>query len=589
MNDITMRAADSKSRILLTSVFGPFAQDDEYGSRKINPMELFHNQVTRVQGPFSLRMFHPSHGLIMIKENISAPCTLLDFPDLDRFIAELETHRYDIIGISSIIPNVGKVKKMCELIRERQPHAAIVVGGHVANIPDLNSRIDADHIVRGEGIRWFRKFLGEDETAPIKHPATISAFGSRILGVPLRTRPGDIAAIVIPSVGCPMGCNFCATSHLFGGKGKSINFYETGDELFSVICDIEKTLKVHSFFVMDENFLLNKKRTLRLLELMIENKKSWSFSIFSSAKVIKSYSDDQLIRLGIAWIWMGLEGKNSSYVKLDSIDTKSLVIHLQTLGIRVLGSTIIGLEDHTPENINQAIEWAVSHNTVFHQFMLYTPIPGTPLHEKHRKDGTLLSEEECPLADSHGQYRFNFRHQSITDGRETDFLLKAFQRDFETNGPSLLRLIRTMLHGWQSHKNHPDPCVRKRAAKEYHNIKTVYAAAVRAMVIWFKSDKHMRETASGLLKDLYDEFGWKTRLIAEILGPGVYQLMKREARKLAAGWTYEPATRYEKNTAAWAIEQADKDDIKNGRKTAWEVPVKELKPVLDNMDVNYSD
>ncbi len=37
------------ARVLLTSVFGPYAQDDEYGSRSINPMELYHNQVTREQ------------------------------------------------------------------------------------------------------------------------------------------------------------------------------------------------------------------------------------------------------------------------------------------------------------------------------------------------------------------------------------------------------------------------------------------------------------------------------------------------------------------------------------------------------------
>ena len=42
----------NKAKILLSSVFGPYAQDDEYGSRKINPMELYHNQVTRVQGVF---------------------------------------------------------------------------------------------------------------------------------------------------------------------------------------------------------------------------------------------------------------------------------------------------------------------------------------------------------------------------------------------------------------------------------------------------------------------------------------------------------------------------------------------------------
>ena len=161
MNTTPCHPLGSKAKILLTSVFGPYANDDEYGSRSINPMELFHNQVTRVQGPYSLRMFHPSFGLIMIQENINAPCTLLDFPDLDRYILELKSKSYDIIGISSIIPNVGKVKKMCELIKQYQPQATIVIGGHIANLSDLESRIEADHIVKGEGIRWFRQFLGE--------------------------------------------------------------------------------------------------------------------------------------------------------------------------------------------------------------------------------------------------------------------------------------------------------------------------------------------------------------------------------------------------------------------------------------------
>ena len=63
----------TRARILLSSVFGPYAQDDEFGSRSINPMELYHNQVTRAQGSFSLRMFHRSWGIMMIQENISAP------------------------------------------------------------------------------------------------------------------------------------------------------------------------------------------------------------------------------------------------------------------------------------------------------------------------------------------------------------------------------------------------------------------------------------------------------------------------------------------------------------------------------------
>src|SRR3954465_7305664 len=153
--------------VLLTSVFGPFAQDDEFGSRAINPMELYHNQVTRAQGPFSLRKNHRSWGITLIAENISAPPTVLDFPTRERFVHELQAHHYDVIGISGIIVNFAKVREMCRLARQYSPASRIVVGGHVAAIPDLEHAIDADHVVVGEGVRWFRAFLGDDVDAPI--------------------------------------------------------------------------------------------------------------------------------------------------------------------------------------------------------------------------------------------------------------------------------------------------------------------------------------------------------------------------------------------------------------------------------------
>ena len=71
-------------------------------------MELYHNQVTRAQGSFSLRMFHRSWGIMMIQSNISAPCTVLDFPTREDFARQLTTNQYDIVGISSIIVNVAR-------------------------------------------------------------------------------------------------------------------------------------------------------------------------------------------------------------------------------------------------------------------------------------------------------------------------------------------------------------------------------------------------------------------------------------------------------------------------------------------------
>src|SRR5574337_205025 len=137
--------AGSRARVLLTSVFGPYARDDEFGSRRMNPMELYHNQVTRAQGSFSLRMFHRSWGIMMIQENISAPCTVLDFPSRGSFAQELTTGQYDIVGISSIIVNLGKVKEMCRMVRELSPGSVIVVGGHVSALPNLEKIIDADY------------------------------------------------------------------------------------------------------------------------------------------------------------------------------------------------------------------------------------------------------------------------------------------------------------------------------------------------------------------------------------------------------------------------------------------------------------
>jgi hypothetical protein len=537
----------SRAKVLLTSVFGPYAQDDEYGSRALNPMELYHNQVTRVQGPFSLRMFHRSWGLMLIQANIDASCTLLDFPKLDRFIEELRTKKYDIIGISSIIPNQFKVRKMCELIRQYQPEAKIVIGGHIANVPDLAKRIDADYIVKGEGVRWFRRFLGQDAEQPIRHPMITSGLGTRNVGITVREKPGDVAATVIPSVGCPLGCNFCSTSAMFGGKGKFVNFYQTGDELFDIMTQLEEKLQVQSFFMMDENFLLHRKRALRLLELMQEHDKAWSLYVFSSANVLRSYTIEQLVGLGVSWVWMGLEGEDSQYTKLHGTDAQGLVRFLQSHGIRVLGSSIIGLENHTPENIDAAIDFAARYDTDFHQFMLYTPIPGTPLHAELTAKGIMKDESEFHPSDIHGQYIFNYRHAHIKNGQETDFVLRAFQRDFEVNGPSVMRIVRTTLAGWKRYKNHPDARIRRHYAWEARELGTTFSALVGAVRLYYRDNPRMAAKADLVLQDLYAEFGLKSRFYATVGSRYVLHTIRQEEKRLARGWTYEPPTLYEAN------------------------------------------
>ena len=132
--------------------------------------------------------------------------------------------------------NVGKVREMCRLVREHSPHSTIVVGGHVTAIPGIQHMIDADHIVKGEGVSWFREFLGEPADAPIQHPVIPSSFGFRVMGLPAPKGGGSPAATIIPSVGCPMGCNFCTTSAFFGGKGKVDQLLRDGRTNSSTSC-----------------------------------------------------------------------------------------------------------------------------------------------------------------------------------------------------------------------------------------------------------------------------------------------------------------------------------------------------------------
>jgi radical SAM superfamily enzyme YgiQ (UPF0313 family) len=361
------------------------------------------------------------------------------------------------------------------------------------------------------------------------------------MGIRLPERKGATAATIIPSVGCPMGCNFCTTSAFFGGKGKFVNFFETGDELFEVMSRMEDELKVNSFFVMDENFLLHRERAMRLLELMKHGNKSWALSVFASANAIRKYTMLELVELGVSWLWMGLESPQAGYSKLQGADTRQLTRELREHGIRVQGSTIIGLEHHTPDNIMAEIEHAVSHDTDFHQFMLYTPVPGTPLYQQMSEAGRMLPDVD--YADVHGQFKFNFKHAAISREDSKRFLDWAFWRDFQLNGPSLYRISRTLLAGWKRYKDSPDARVRTRFAREMGRLSGVYSAALWAMERQFrKVDQDVSDRIRALRHEFGKESGFIGRMLPALLGPVLLWTTRREERRLAQGKTYEPPT-----------------------------------------------
>ncbi len=517
-------------RVLLSSVFGPFGVDDEYG-RKENIIELFHNQVTREQGIFSLRVFHQSFGLYFIAENIEPATTVLDFPSEERFVEEI-TKGYDYVGITFILPNYIKAKRMAELVREHAPKSKIILGGHGVEVPEVKDHIPHDHRCHGEGVSFFRRILGEDTDRPVKHPILPAAFGGRMLGMPIT----DANAHLCPGIGCPNACRFCSTSHFFGKDYTP--YLKTGKDVFDVCMAIEKEMGVREFFVMDENFLLNTKRAYELLALMEENKKYYQFSLFSSADNVVRLGVEFLVKLGVTKLWIGAESKFEIYEKNKDIDLKSLILELRQHGISIIASTILFLEQHDKETIWEDIKFTVDLEPDFLQFMQLGPLPHTALYLDYEKKGIL--RKDIPYEEWHGQHRIWFKHPHFTPEESEQYIRNAFQYDYNTLGSSFVRMCDSMIRGCKTLRTFDDPIISYRLSKlrkRARSLRLFLPAALK-----HAHNERALQITEKVMEKFEEEFGPMTEK-DERMSRLTIRAADREGKRFEKGETvYQPKT-----------------------------------------------
>lgn len=517
-------------KILLTSVFGPYGVDDEYGQESCR-MELFHNQVTREQGVFSIRMFHPSFGLHFLAENIAPPTTVLDFPSEARFVEELRED-YDVVGISFIVPNFLRAKRMAELVRRHAPRAKIVLGGHGTPLPEAAEQIAHDDICVGEGVRWLRAFLGEDPAPPIKHPVLADSFGGRILGVPVN----DSAGHLTPGLGCPNSCFFCLPSHFFSHK--YIPYLETGKDIFDTCVAIENALGLRKFYVMDENFLKYPERAYELADLMEKHGKAYRFSIFSSAENIKKVGVDFLLRLGVISLWLGVESKFEIFSKNRGVDFPSLVRDLRRHGILVLTSSILFLDQHDHQTIWEDIRFAVGLEPDLTQFMQLGPAPNSTIFRRFNEAGRIM--KDVPYREWHGQGRIWFEHPEFSREESERILTQAFRFEYDTLGPSLVRMYDTLLRGYRTLDGTRDPVIGRRRESLRRR-----AAKFRPFLAAARHHAH-NENARALIERVnaeYDEAFGPMTLRQRAQSQMVRAYAAREAGRVAAGRNvYQPPT-----------------------------------------------
>lgn len=484
-------------RVLLSSVFKPFAVDDMY-SRKASILELFHNQLTKVQGIYSLRLSYDSYGIHAIANNLGIPCTVLDFPSMKRFEREIEKG-YDYVGISAIAPNFQKVKWMVHRTREISPRSKILIGGFCAAIPNLREVLDIDYVCVGEGISFMRELLGLPAKFDFKNPDVFTAF-REVLGMPLFGIPKTTQIVI--GLGCSYGCDFCSPSHFFGRR--HIRFYTSGETLFEEILRVTKKFGVNMISLIgDDNFLLDLDRAEQLRRCVVKSGRIFNMMIFGSADKVLDFGVEKLAEMGVSMIWIGRESQFSNYPKNRKIDMKALVDDLRRHGIKTILSSILLINEHTRENIQEDINDHLACRPAFSQFSHYAPLPGTPLWDRMRDENRLIPG--IPWEDMHAFDEPWFYHPHFSSQEAKNIQEEAYQRDFHELGPSILRMIETDYEGWEYLHKSDKPHLKNRAdflARQMWKHKTVLAA-----MDYLVPTGQMRKLVKEVRRKVEDSFG----------------------------------------------------------------------------------
>ena len=505
-------------KVLLTSVCRPMGP--QYGDAPSVGYELLYRQVTRAQGIFSPRTVNAFFGLDYIAENLDVPTVVLQYPSKRELIKELKKG-YDYVGVSFIMALMHKMKETVALIRKYAPHSKIVLGGYGTVLKDDVLKPYADFICREEGVGYFRRLLGEPEIPmPYKHPLIVSwlkVFGWKVSGT------GKIFA----GLGCPNGCDFCCTSHFFSRK--HIKLLPTGRDIYNVVeryFDLDPSLV---FLIIDEDFLLNKKRAMEFRECVLAGGKRPSIFAFSSIKAISQYKVEEILEMGIDGFWIGYEGTRSNYAKQQGRPVGEILTEFREHGITVLASMIVGFDYQTPEIVAQELDGLMKLRPSLGQYLIYGPVPGTPFHERVIKENLLqdiyTTDKDLFYRRADG-FRTMMKHPTLSPAQIEDIQRWCFEQDFQRLGPSIYRVLETRFLGYLKLKDSPNPILRRKAEYFANELRYAYPVFLAGRLLGPNA------TIRKWIGDL------ERRIHAELGQPAFAQQFKSVMAVGAALWTW---------------------------------------------------
>ena len=292
-----------------------------------------------------------------------------------------------------------------EVIQRSKTHGKrVVVGGPYASICP-NELLDVDHVFVGEAETTFPEFLRDLQRGEARHiyeaierPALAA---TPIPDFQLAERKLYSSMSIQYSRGCPFNCEFCDIIEIYGRVPRTKSIPQ-------MLAELDALLQAgwrDDVFIVDDNFIGNKRNLKRLLPELVEwsERHSFPFAFITEAS-INLADDEELLKLmrraGFYGVFVGIEtpveaslkeaqkGQNTRRDLIDSIRK------IQSHGMEVMAGFIVGF-DHDPENIfdlqiNFIRESAIPCSMV----SLLVALPGTQLWRRLKREGRLVELDQ---------------------------------------------------------------------------------------------------------------------------------------------------------------------------------------------------
>jgi radical SAM superfamily enzyme YgiQ (UPF0313 family) len=351
----------------------------------------------------------PSLGLLTVAgltpEKHSVTYLEIDEPKDTTVLPE-----FDLVGLSSLTAQIDEAYAVAKRYRARGTD--VVMGGlHVSCMPQ-EALMHCDAVVLGGAEGVWSEVLADAERGELRQSyrgASDGVFEPGLYVVPrfelLEGRPYN-RVTVQTSRGCPRACEFCGASLLITNRFNQ----KPVDAVLSEIRMARQHFREPFFEFADDNTFLNKRWGKELLRALVPQEIKW-FAETDSSVADDLELCDLLAAAGCRQLLIGFESpRTDDLTGLDPANWKRkqaprlrrVIDTLQTRGVSVNGCFILGLDTHTPEIFPLVLDFVRRSGLAEVQFTVLTPFPGTPLFERLRMEGRLLSEhfwDRCTLFD----------------------------------------------------------------------------------------------------------------------------------------------------------------------------------------------